>query len=116
NTYRHISHAKASIIREEYARMYRGKLNLRSEHTNPENERQEYDAAIKVGLDWLGIKYNITKNTSDDMDLIYKKAEELLASGNAYVCTCDKETISKNRREMLSCKCSTGNIEQNNKR
>ena len=116
NGYPHIGHAKASIIDEEYARMYGGKLILRFDDTNPENERLEYYAAIKVGLDWLGIKYDITKNTSDDMDLIYKKAEELLASGNAYVCTCDKETISKNRREMLSCKCSTGSIEQNTKR
>lgn len=113
NGYPHIGHAKASIIDEEYAKMYGGKLVLRFDDTNPEKERLEYYAAIKVGLDWLGVKYDIIKNTSDDMEIIYKKARELIDSGNAYVCTCDKEAISKNRKEMRSCKCSAGNLEQN---
>ena len=116
NGYPHIGHAKAAIIDEEYARMYGGKLIFRFDDTNPEKERLEYYAAIKVGLDWLGVKYDHLKNTSDDMELIYKKAEEIIQSGDAYVCTCNKETISKNRREMLSCKCSSGDLSQNTKR
>ena len=116
NGYPHIGHAKAAIIDEEYARMYGGKLVLRFDDTNPENERLEYYAAIKVGLDWLGVKYDLVKNTSDDIELIHKKAKEFLESGYAYVCTCDKDTISKNRREMISCKCSSGDIAQNMKR
>ena len=113
NGYPHIGHAKASIIDEEYAKMYGGKLILRFDDTNPEKERLEYYAAIKVGLDWLGVKYDLIKNTSDDMEIIYKKARELIDAGHAYVCTCDKETISKNRREMIQCKCRAGNLEQN---
>ncbi len=116
NGYPHIGHAKASIIDEEYAKMYGGKLILRFDDTNPEKERLEYYAAIKVGLDWLGVKYDLIKNTSDDMEIIYKKAKELIEAGHAYVCTCDKETISKNRREMASCKCRSGDLEQNNTR
>ncbi|MDE1726190.1 MAG: glutamate--tRNA ligase [Thaumarchaeota archaeon] len=116
NGYPHIGHAKAAIIDEEYARMYGGKLIFRFDDTNPEKERLEYYAAIKVGLDWLGVKYDHIKNTSDDMELIYRKAEEFIQSGYAYVCTCNKETISKNRREMLSCKCSFGDLTQNTKR
>lgn len=116
NGYPHIGHAKASIIDEEYAKMYGGKLILRFDDTNPENERLEYYAAIKVGLDWLGVKYDSIKNTSDDMELIYQKARELLESNNAYVCTCEKEVISTNRREMRSCRCSLEGINQNMKR
>ena len=113
NGYPHIGHAKASIIDEEYAKMYGGKLILRFDDTNPEKERLEYYAAIKVGLDWLGVKYDLVKNTSDDMETIYNKAKELIDSGYAYVCTCDKEAISKNRREMLACKCRSGDLNQN---
>jgi glutamyl-tRNA synthetase len=116
NGYPHIGHAKASIIDEEYAKMYGGKLILRFDDTNPENERLEYYAAIKVGLDWLGVKYDRVKNTSDDMELLYKKAEELLENEYAYVCTCEKETISINRREMRPCKCNAGDKSQNIKR
>ncbi|TLX81739.1 MAG: glutamate--tRNA ligase [Thaumarchaeota archaeon] len=116
NGYPHIGHAKAAIIDEEYAKMYGGKLILRFDDTNPENERLEYYAAIKVGLDWLGVKYDQIKNTSDDMELIYKKGLEVIESDNAYVCTCDKEAISKNRREMKACKCRAGDHDQNIKR
>jgi len=116
NGYPHIGHAKAAIIDEEYARMYGGKLIFRFDDTNPENERLEYYAAIKVGLDWLGVRYDRVKNTSDDMEVIYKKAEEFINAGHAYVCTCNKEAISKNRREMKACKCRAGDLSQNLKR
>ena len=115
NGYPHIGHAKAAIINSEYAKMYDGKFILRMDDTNPEVERMEYHAAIKVGLEWLGIKFDIVKNTSDDMELFYEKGMELINSGKAYVCTCKRDNISKNRRERKACKCSMGNIEKNNK-
>ncbi|MGQ0606749.1 MAG: glutamate--tRNA ligase [Candidatus Nitrosotenuis sp.] len=116
NGYPHVGHAKAAIIDEEYAKMYSGKLILRFDDTNPEAERLEYYAAIKVGLDWLEIKYDRVKNTSDDIDLLYKKCQEMLNGNHAYVCTCKQETISANRREMKSCKCSVGEQGQNMER
>ena len=116
NGYPHIGHAKAAIIDEEYAKMYDGKLILRFDDTNPENERLEYYAAIKVGLDWLGVKYDRVKNTSDDIELIYKKGMQMIESNHAYVCTCNQETISNNRREMKACKCRSGDLDKNTKR
>ena len=114
NGYPHIGHAKAAIINVEYARMYGGKCILRMDDTNPEAERMEYHAAIKVGLDWLGVKFDIIKNTSDDMELFYEKGIELINSGKAYVCTCKRDTVSKNRKERKSCKCSFRDIKENN--
>jgi glutamyl-tRNA synthetase len=116
NGYPHIGHAKAAIIDEEYAKMYGGKLILRFDDTNPEAERKEYYAAIKVGLDWLEVKYDRVKNTSDDIEILYKKCQEMLDGNYAYVCTCKQETISANRREMKPCKCSMGEMEQNKER
>ena len=113
NGYPHIGHAKAAIINAEYAKMYGGKFILRMDDTNPEAERMEYHAAIKVGLDWLGIKFDIIKSTSDDMELFYKKGIELIDSGKAYVCTCKRDDISNNRKERKACKCSKGDIKQN---
>ncbi|MDF2426642.1 MAG: glutamate--tRNA ligase [Nitrosopumilus sp.] len=115
NGYPHIGHAKAAIINSEYAKMYGGKFILRMDDTNPEAERMEYHAAIKVGLEWLGIEFDIVKSTSDDMELFYEKGIELINLGKAYICTCKREDISKNRRERKSCKCSMGDIEKNNK-
>ena len=113
NGYPHIGHAKAAIINEEYVNMYGGRKILRMDDTNPENERLEYYAAIKVGLDWLGIQYDVIKNTSDDMELLLKKGKEIIDAGNAYVCTCKRDDISKNRRNMISCKCSKAETEKN---
>jgi len=115
NGYPHIGHAKAAIINSEYAKMYNGKFILRFDDTNPEAERMEYHAAIKVGLEWLGIKFDTIKNTSDDMELFYEKGIELINSGKAYVCTCKRDDISKNRRERKACKCSMKDIDKNNK-
>jgi len=115
NGYPHIGHAKAAIINSEYAKMYGGKFILRMDDTNPEAERMEYHAAIKVGLEWLGIEFDKVKSTSDDMKVFYEKGIELINSGKAYICTCKREDISKNRRERKACKCSTVDIDKNNK-
>ncbi len=115
NGYPHIGHAKAAIINSEYAKMYGGKFILRMDDTNPEVERMEYHAAIKVGLEWLGIEFDTIKNTSYDMELFYEKCIELINSEKAYVCTCKREDISKNRRERKACKCSMEGIDKNNK-
>jgi len=115
NGYPHIGHAKAAIINSEYAKMYGGKFILRMDDTNPEAERMEYHAAIKVGLEWLGVEFDIIKNTSDDMELFYEKGIELISSGKAYVCKCKREDISKNRRERKACKCSLEDVDKNNK-
>lgn len=116
NGYPHIGHAKAAIINEEYAKMYGGKAILRIDDTNPENERLEYYAAIKVGLEWLGIKYDKIKNTSDDLEVLYQKGNEIVAANSAYVCTCKRDKISKNRRDMKFCDCSTLNEDKNKER
>ncbi len=115
NGYPHIGHAKAAIINSEYAKMYGGKFILRMDDTNPEAERMEYHAAIKVGLEWLGIEFDTVKSTSDDMEVFYEKGMELINSGKAYICSCKREDISKNRRERRACKCSTDDIDKNNK-
>ena len=105
NGYPHIGHAKAAIINEEYARMYGGRMLLRMDDTNPESERLEYYAAIKVGLEWLGVKYDSVKNTSDDIEMIAERGQQLVDSGGAYVCTCKRDRVARNRREMAECKC-----------
>ena len=115
NGYPHIGHAKAAIINSEYAKMYDGKFILRMDDTNPEAERMEYHAAIKVGLEWLGIEFDTVKSTSDDMEVFYEKGIELINSNKAYICTCKREDISKNRKERKACKCSTNDISKNNK-
>jgi glutamyl-tRNA synthetase len=109
NGYPHIGHAKAAIIDEEYARRYDGKLILRFDDTNPQNEKLEYYEAIRSGLEWLGVKPDIVKNTSDDIFVLHDYGKKLTLDGNAYVCTCDTNKIHKMRMQQVECPCR-GNI------
>lgn len=115
NGYPHIGHAKAVIIDEEYARIYGGKLILRFDDTNPLNEKLEYYEAIKNDLEWLGVKPDIVKNTSDDILVLHDYGKKLTRSGNAYVCTCDINKIRKLRMQQVECPCRAymDNWEQN---
>jgi glutamyl-tRNA synthetase len=105
NGYPHIGHAKAAIIDEEYARMYDGKLILRFDDTNPITEKLEYYNAIAAGLEWLGVKPDIVKNTSDDIELLHGYGRKLIASGGAYVCTCSPKIIHDLRARGIPCEC-----------
>jgi glutamyl-tRNA synthetase len=105
NGYPHIGHAKAAIIDEEYARMYGGRLILRFDDTNPLKEELEYYDAIAEGLEWLGVKPDIVKNTSDDIELLQSYGKKLVELGGAYVCTCSQEKIHDLRAKGLPCEC-----------
>ena len=118
NGYLHIGHAKAVIIDEEYARIYGGKLILRFDDTNPLNEKLEYYEAIKNDLEWLGVKPDIVKNTSDDILVLHDYGKKLTRSGNAYVCTCDINKIRKLRMQQVECPCraNINDSDQNSER
>jgi len=105
NGYPHIGHAKAAIIDEEYARMYGGRLILRFDDTNPLKEKLEYYDAISEGLEWLGVKPDLVKNTSDDIELLHDYGRKLIELGGAYVCTCSQERIHDLRGKGLPCEC-----------
>jgi glutamyl-tRNA synthetase len=105
NGYPHIGHAKAAIIDEEYAHMYGGRLILRFDDTNPLKEKLEYYDAIAWGLEWLGIKPDAVKNTSDDIDLLHSYGRKLIELDGAYVCTCSQDKIHDLRAKGLPCEC-----------
>ncbi len=103
NGYMHIGHAMSFFFNYYYAQKYSGKLILRFEDTNPEAEQAEFYKSIKEDIDWLGIKYDVVKNNSDDIETFYSAAEKLVKLGAAYVCTCDVETMRKNRFDGKEC-------------
>ncbi len=104
--YNHLGHALSFLINYLYAKKYNGKAVLRFEDTNPEKESQEFvDAMNKDVLEYLEIKPDRTVYASDNMPKYYAYAEQLIKKGNAYVCFCKSEDISRMRRSMEECKC-----------
>ena len=103
--YPHIGHAKAAIIDEYYARMYDGRFILRFDDTNPLNEKLEYYEAFTLALEWLNIRPDTIKNTSDDIELLYDYGRKLVLNGDAYVCTCNQQKIHDLRSKGIECDC-----------
>jgi glutamyl-tRNA synthetase len=112
----HIGNARMAILNDYYVKRYGGKLILFYDDTIGSEEKpidkQAYEL-IKDGLDWLGVEYHEVMYKSDRLEIYYKYAEELIKIGKAYVCTCSKEEIQKNRRVGIECLCRKRTVEEN---
>lgn len=109
NGYLHIGHAKAAVIDCEYARLYDGKFILRFDDTNPENAQLEFYEAQKEDLRWLGIEWDREYHTSDNIEMHYRLAEQLLHQGDVYICQCSSEAIKGGRFNSKACSCREEN-------
>lgn len=107
----HLGSARAIILCDEYAKMYKGSFRLRFEDTDPRLKRSAipfYDA-IREDLKWLGCNWDMEAIQSDRLPAYYEYAEKLFVKGDAYVCTCTPE---KFRKLVLAKKpCPDRNLE-----
>jgi len=111
--YMHIGHAMSGFLNYLYAKMYDGKIWLRFEDTDPRKVKLEYYESFRRGYKWLGIEWDYEKNNSDDMELFYKYAEQLIKLGKAYVCTCSVEKIRRLRAAGEECEHRNRGIDEN---
>ncbi|MEM4699472.1 MAG: glutamate--tRNA ligase [Candidatus Nezhaarchaeales archaeon] len=105
NGYLHLGHAKAAVLSYEYAKLHRGDFVLRFEDTNPRQERLEFYEAIRQDLLTLGVRWDVEKVVSDDMELMYSVAKRLIWAGKAYACTCPLKELRRRRRLGEECAC-----------
>ena len=103
---------KQCIIGFEYARRYHGKFIVRFDDTNPAAESKEYYDAFLDSFEWLQIKPDLVRNSSDDMEKFYSLAEKMLRSRNAFVCTCTQEKMREFRGAMINCEHRTQGVEE----
>jgi glutamyl-tRNA synthetase len=104
--YPHIGHAYNCILNYRFAKEHNGKFYIRFEDTNPALAKKEYYSAQLEGYHWLGIKEDRITYASDYMDLLYKKAEDLVNINKAYVCTCTSDVVRDLRQKKEPCECS----------
>jgi len=99
--YLHIGHTKAAILNQYFAKMYKGKLLIRFDDTNPTKERvrelrgqlgdlalifiqSEFEETILEDLSLLEIHGDKISHTSDYFDTLYDLAIKLIKLGKAY--------------------------------
>ena len=98
NGYLHIGHAKSICLNFGVAKEFGGRCHLRFDDTNPTKEEQEYIDAIERNVRWLGFDWGShLYHASDYFEQLYKWAEYLIQSGNAYVDDQSQEAIRANR-------------------
>ena len=94
----HLGNARPAILSDEYAKMYRGRMILRFEDTDPRTKRpmkEAYDL-IKEDLKWLGVVWHEEHIQSLRMPIYYDIARQLILRGCAYVDLCGERS-----RELL---------------
>ena len=106
NGYLHIGHAKSICLNFGLARDYGGVCHLRFDDTNPEKEEMEYVNTIIDSVKWLGFDWSQPGNdkpyqASDYFDFMYRAAEYLITSGNAYVDEQTAEQMRVNRGDFI---------------
>jgi glutamyl-tRNA synthetase len=111
--YLHIGHAKAALLNDYFARLYKGKLLLRFDDTNPSKEKMEYENSIKEDLELLGIRPDHVSHTSDHFPKIYDYALQMIQKGLAYVDDTDQETMRAQRFDGIDSKCRNKTVEEN---
>jgi glutamyl-tRNA synthetase len=82
--YLHIGHTKAAILNQYFAKMYKGKLIVRFDDTNPTKETTEFEDTILEDLQLLEITGDVVTHTSDHFQTLYDHAIELIKRGKAY--------------------------------
>ena len=103
NGYLHVGHAKSICLNFGLARDYGGVCHMRFDDTNPEKEEKEYVDSILDAVQWLGFNWQSSFNgkaedhlyyASNYFDFMYRAAEYLIETGQAYV---DEQTAEEMR-------------------
>ncbi len=98
NGYLHIGHAKSMCLNFDMAETFGGTCNLRFDDSDPAKEEQKYIDSIISNVEWLGFDYGgAPLFASNYFDRLYDYAEQLIQSGDAYVCSLSGDEIREYR-------------------
>lgn len=107
----HIGGARSALFNYLFARHNHGDLVLRSEDTDLERSRPEYEKEIIESLRWLGIDWdegleaggeNGPYRQTERLNLYNEYTARLLESDQAYYCFCSEEELEEERRQAMA--------------
>lgn len=98
----HVGGARTALYSYLFAKKHQGKFLLRIEDTDLERSTPEAVQAIFDGLEWLGLKSDeVPVFQTQRFDRYRHYLEELLITGHAYKCYCDKERLEALREQQM---------------
>ncbi|KAH9950240.1 glutamate-tRNA ligase [Amylocystis lapponica] len=111
--YLHIGHAKAAMLNQYFARMYKGKLLIRFDDTNPTKERTEFEETILEDLALLDIHGDKVSHTSDFFDGLYELAIKMIETGKAYADDTEQLQMRQERWDGIASKHRDDSVADN---
>ncbi|KAF9227790.1 glutamyl-tRNA synthetase, partial [Gyrodon lividus] len=111
--YLHIGHAKAAVLNQYFAKMYKGKMIIRFDDTNPTRERTEFEETILEDLNLMGIKGDTISHTSDYFDQIYNLAIKMIETGKAYTDDTEQAQMREERGKGIASVHRDDSVENN---
>ncbi|KAH7910640.1 tRNA synthetases class I, catalytic domain-containing protein [Hygrophoropsis aurantiaca] len=111
--YLHIGHAKAAMLNQYFAKMYKGKLIIRFDDTNPTKERSEFEETMLGDLDLLDIKADRITHTSDYFDTLYDMGIKMIESGKAYTDDTEQLQMREERGKGIASAHRDDSVEDN---
>ncbi|TFK76268.1 glutamate-tRNA ligase [Pluteus cervinus] len=111
--YLHIGHAKAAILNQYFAQMYKGKLLIRFDDTNPTKERTEFEETILEDLHLLDVRGDQVTHTSDHFDKLYEYAIQIIKSGKAYTDDTEQTKMREQRFDGIASAHRDDSVEDN---
>ncbi len=98
----HLGNARTALICWLFARQQNGKFILRIDDSDRERSKDEYTAAIKKDLTWLGLTWDELHHQAQRLERYTKVIEDLKANGHVYPCYETSEELSLKRKTRLA--------------
>ena len=113
----HVGTAYVALFNYAFARQHGGSFVLRIEDTDRQRSTPESEAMILEALNWLGLQWDEGPDVggphgpyrqSERTEIYREHADQLVASGSAYPCFCDRERLEALRAEQKAAKTQFG--------
>ncbi|MBU2580187.1 MAG: glutamate--tRNA ligase [Alphaproteobacteria bacterium] len=98
----HIGNVRTALLNYLFAKKSGGKFILRFDDTDTERSREDYVAAIREDLRWLGLHWDAEVRQSERLALYDAAAEKLKAKGLLYACYETSDELDRRRRRQLA--------------
>jgi len=106
----HIGGARSALFNYLFAEHNKGDLVIRSEDTDLERSRPEYEKEILESLKWLGINWNEglivggpngPYRQTERLEIYQEYTERLILTGQAYYCFCSEAELEEERQNAI---------------
>jgi glutamyl-tRNA synthetase len=97
----HVGNIRTALHNALFARKNGGRFLLRIDDTDRERSREEFVAAIRDDLAWLGLSYDDEFRQSKRFDLYEHEFERLKSAGRVYACYETPDELDLRRKVLL---------------